>query len=1006
MNKEEDILLRKKIADALIKARKIVVAHKAEYSGIYKCSGGGGTTTSNTSTTVPPEVLAEYQNVTGQANQVASAPLQQYQGQVVAGQTPDETSAYGAIDNTQGITAPYTQQASGLISQATQNINPQTVTAGQIQSYESPYTQQVLNSTMAAENNQDAQQQAQLQGSAIQSGAWGGDRSAVAQGILGGQQAIANNATNAGIENQGYSQALSEANTEQQAGLGAQEASQYLQESGGLAANQLGTSALANNLTGANAQLTAGQDQQQQAQAELNVPYEQFLQEQAYPFQTTGWLGNIAEGIGSNEGGSSTSSTTQPSEGLFGLKRGGGIMGGIRRYNIPKKLASGGADTPSSTIAYNSLTPDELSSVTHNPANETVDVNGSTYQWSPSDPTGIFSLETAATPSSSGASATPAGNGQFTAQTAPTYAQFAASSGAKSGTPYTGGVVAGLNSANQADLDSIYSGKYKRGGIVPHRDAGGVTAFDTSTNPMQNNATSNYSQMSLQQLQQVAQRIPPNSIQGQAVQAALKQKQYMPNVNSGMKRGGIVPKHFDDGGAYTGVVGSNDDGDTLIDKTLPPDNGMGNMLAMASNSSPDEYGKELGETQPSSGIAPPPTPPVNATDHPNNSGYTATMPSDHEANPWLSVAAGVLGTLAGRSRNPLVDIGQGGLIGINNYTAQQKEANAQNYQEGDFKNNAQKLMDETDKTKQSFAQEKQNEADLQQYRQGELAHQQAQLEQGKFTATPMGDVLNTRTGQIMPSGGASSSAPAVGADGKPLTGDDYLATLPPQRAILAKKIAQGDIQFPSGIALRNPVMARAMQDAVTYDPDTNANRYGAVTDFTKGQSAKTMQALDAVTAHTDTMLGLVKAMDNGDTKGINYFSNLWKTQTGQDAPTNFDAAKGIYGDEVTKAVLGSAGGVSDREEAKTNLSKSNSPQQLEGALSTYRGLMIGQMDALQQRYQNGTGRNDFTTRLRPETRDIYVKSKLPEGTQFSPSKQQYKTPSGQMYDIYGRPVKQ
>ena len=310
MSAKEDIALRRKIAEALLKARKIVANHKAEYAGVYFGSGGGGTTQSNTSTTVPPQVLAEYQKVTDQANQVAAAPLQQYQGQIVANQTAPETSAYNTINNMQGITAPYTAQANNLIGQGTQNINPNRVTSSDIQGYESPYTKDVLNSTMAAENNQDAQQQAQLQGNAISSGAWGGDRSAVAQGILGGQQALANNTTNAGILNQGYSQALQEANTQQQTGISAQEASQQLQESGGLAENQLGTSALNNGLTGASAQLAAGQAQQQQAQAELNVPYQQFLQQQAYPFQTTGWLGNIAEGIGSNSGGSGTSSTT------------------------------------------------------------------------------------------------------------------------------------------------------------------------------------------------------------------------------------------------------------------------------------------------------------------------------------------------------------------------------------------------------------------------------------------------------------------------------------------------------------------------------------------------------------------------------------------------------------------------------------------------------------------------------------------------------------------------
>ena len=64
-------------------------------------------------------------------------------------------------------------------------------------------------------------------------GAWGGDRSAIAQAELANQQHLAQAPTIAGLENQGYSQALGEFNTQQQAGVGAQEASGYLAENAG-----------------------------------------------------------------------------------------------------------------------------------------------------------------------------------------------------------------------------------------------------------------------------------------------------------------------------------------------------------------------------------------------------------------------------------------------------------------------------------------------------------------------------------------------------------------------------------------------------------------------------------------------------------------------------------------------------------------------------------------------------------------------------------------------------
>jgi len=761
-------------------------------------SGGGGTTSSNSTTTVPPQVLAEYQQVTGQANQVASAPLNQYEGQVVAGTTPTEQSAYNTINNMQGITAPYTQQASNLLGQASQTINPQTVGASQIQQYESPYTQNVLGSTMAAENNQDAQQQAQLQGNAISSGAWGGDRAGVAQGILGGQQAIANNATNAGILNQGYSQALQEANTQQQAGLGAQEASQYLQESAGLGMNQLGTSAQSNALAGASAQLNAGQLQQQQAQAELNVPYEQFLQQQAYPFQTTGWLGNIAEGIGSNTGSSTTGSSTAPSQGLFSDRRlkknidNAGILVGKRGHyplhtfeykgsdqrhtgviaqEVEKKnpdavhmdpsgyrkvdytkLARGGivphrADGGSTSTYYSMGVPLSQeaadAAIAQGAILDTTNPNAAFYQ----------SNSTTSTPASS---ATPSGSGTFTAQVAPTYAQFAASPAAQSGTPYTGGIVAGLNAANQADLKAIY-GK-SRGGIVAHRDSGGSTPDDSAI----------ASNSILRHIQQIPQRLRfQQAAQGSAYGTGDQQA----ILTGGMKRGGIVP-HFDEGGSTldgdydptnyamapgsaTGIQNAARDGYNSIPAD---DNGMGALLQQAGTNEPASQ----------SSIMPAPTPPVSALDHPDNMpstsapNYETEMPKTHEANPWLSVAAGVLGTLAGRSRNPLVDIGQGGLIGLNNYAEQQNVADKQNYEEGSFHQNAQKLMQEAQMETDKFKEEKLRDANMADYQKGELGIRQQELQKPIFDkyGNPWQMNPQTKTYQRVDMSPASMSSPA------------------------------------------------------------------------------------------------------------------------------------------------------------------------------------------------------------------------------------------------------
>jgi len=81
---------------------------------------------------------------------------------------------------------------------------------------------------------------------------------------------------------------------------------------------QLGSGAQAAALQSAQAQLGAGTAAQQTQQAGLSALYNQFLQQQSYPFQTAQFLANIAEGTGSLSG--STTTTQQPG-GFFSDRR-------------------------------------------------------------------------------------------------------------------------------------------------------------------------------------------------------------------------------------------------------------------------------------------------------------------------------------------------------------------------------------------------------------------------------------------------------------------------------------------------------------------------------------------------------------------------------------------------------------------------------------------------------------------------------------------------------------
>ena len=555
-------------------------------------SGGGTTTSSNTP---PPQVMAAYSTAINSAQSAAAQPLQQYSGSTVAGFTPDQLNAFGTIAGAQGIANPYNASAQSSIAAGTTPLwnGVQQFSPSAVNQYQSPYTSDVYNAQVAQEQNTDSQQQQALKGNAISSGAWGGDRAGVASAVLSGQQDLANNSTNANILNTGYNTGLGEFNTQQQAQLGANETNNYLNQQAGSLYGALGTNVQQETINGANAQESSGAIQQQLGQAVLNVPYQQFVQQQAYPMQTANYFANIAEGIGSNAGGSGTSTTTptapSTSSQLLGLgigglgiagaalaKRGGRIGhydtgGGVpdlsasyvpgtssmTRGSGPPQAQQFKATAPSSSGGSGGLSATDMAGAVKGAKGISNWVNGMMLP----DAGTTFSGAAAAGDAASKASFL-AGNGgvNFASMVGGTPSATAgfmgpASGGALGGlgaTPFAAdtGALAGAGDAAAAASsggfwssvgEAIASIFMNRGGSVggmgtrKHYDdggaVGGMTPATASTQgqTMPTNA-SMLNTLTAAQLQQYIMRLPIGSQQAQAAQTVLQQKKMMPNV--------------------------------------------------------------------------------------------------------------------------------------------------------------------------------------------------------------------------------------------------------------------------------------------------------------------------------------------------------------------------------------------------------------------------------------------------------------------------------------------
>ena len=285
---------------------------------------GGGSGSSSSTYSPPPEVAAAYKQLLSNAQPLFTAPYQPYTAGkaetasdmvplTVAPQTPNQVAAGQNIASLAGYYQPYANAATDLVQQGSQPIQLQQFNNQSVGQYMSPFMQNVMGSTVANINETNAQQQQQVLGNAIAKGAYGGDRSGIAQSELARQQNLANNATLANVANTGYNSALGQFNQMNQQGIQAQLGSGQLAQSGAGLLGNLGTAAQNAALNQAQAQYGVGSQQQQQKQAELSTAYQNYMNQIGYPYQQAQFEGGLISGVASGMGGTTTSTPAQPS---------------------------------------------------------------------------------------------------------------------------------------------------------------------------------------------------------------------------------------------------------------------------------------------------------------------------------------------------------------------------------------------------------------------------------------------------------------------------------------------------------------------------------------------------------------------------------------------------------------------------------------------------------------------------------------------------------------------
>lgn len=293
-----------------------------------------------------PKWLRQGARELGQMGQnLAQQPYTPYEGNRVAPFSPDTQAAFDMIRNNVGTTQPY--YASALdTSQRLQNttINPQQVQASQwagtdLSPYLNPYTNEVVDASLADLENQRAVQYNGLASQAQAAGAFGGSRFGVAQGQFEADALRNKSLLAAQLRNQGFETAAGLASADVDRLNQAKYANQQYDYMG-----QMGTADVQNRnafLTGilgdrmgmANSQDAealgrVGSAQDARNQQQLDVNYNNYWdQTRAYPSQQLNWW----------------SSSLQPGTSVAGVgtpPQSGGLLGTLGGAQLGAQVGS------------------------------------------------------------------------------------------------------------------------------------------------------------------------------------------------------------------------------------------------------------------------------------------------------------------------------------------------------------------------------------------------------------------------------------------------------------------------------------------------------------------------------------------------------------------------------------------------------------------------------------------------------------------------------------------
>lgn len=179
------------------------------------------------------------------------------------------------------------------------------------------------------------------------------------------------------------------------------------------------------------------------------------------------------------------------------------------------------------------------------------------------------------------------------------------------------------------------------------------------------------------------------------------------------------------------------------------------------------------------------------------------------------------------------------------------------------------------------------------------------------------------------------------------------------------------------IQTRGGVPSPLLRKILAINPDYNDTTFPArnktALDFSPaGASGKTITAADTALAHLKTLSDAGAALNNGDIQKLNQIANFLGAQTGKSAKETYDTINNMVSPEISKAVIGVAGGEGERQGTKENYSSDLNNATRESNIAATVGLLGARFDKQAHAYESEMG-HKLPRELSPESQAIRQK---------------------------------